>query len=272
MSSSQSRRVFDAVPGYWFEPVVALWVVVLAGVGIQVTLGLGQQLLGPLGAAPWAAVPIVVLVAAVAYVVFGFGLTLQYRSYRGFEPHVGGEPFDAVAWRWLAGLGVLAPALMVLGGLASGPGYVATQVLGFDLPAAPEGMTGLTLGLTGVNEMLNQAPVVLVVAVLAGVLVGPAVGAVFHGVLQDAIASVAPPVVAVAATAILTTAVLASGTVTSATTLVVFGFVLAVASAYRATENLAVPMAAYGVFNALALVLAWLDVLVSLYTAGHLFG
>lgn len=272
MSVFQSGSVFDLVPESWFEPVIGLWVVVLAGFGMQTTVYHGQQLLRPLGAAPWAAVAVTVFVAAVAYGVFGFGLTHRYRAYRNFELRVGRQPLDTEARRWLAGLVAFALVSMVLGGLWSPRSVVATPLLGFDLPAFPEGMTGLTLGLAGVNDMVNQAPSVIFAAMLAGLLMGPAVGAVVHGILQDTVASVAPPTVTIAGTAVAATVVAGHGTFASPTYAVAFGFVLGAAHAYRETENLTMVMAAYGLFDALALVLAWLDILASLSAAGHLFG
>lgn len=140
------------------------------------------------------------------------------------------------------------------------------------MPAFPDGLHGLTLGLVGVNELVNQAPVVLFAATLAGLLIGPAVGAVFHGVLQDTVAKIAPPAVAIVGTAAATTIVAGTKTGTLPTFVVAFGFALAVAYVYHDTENLLLAMAAHGLFNALVLVLAWVDILASLAAAGHLFG
>lgn len=272
MSVRQSGSAFDLVPESWFEPVVGLWVVVLAGFGMQMTVHHGQQLLRPLGTAPWAAVVVTVVVAVVAYGGFGLGLTHLYREYRDFEPRFVRQPLDADEWRWLAGLGALALILMGLGGVWEPRSVVVTPLFGFDLPHPPERMAGFTLGLAGVNDMVNQAPFVIFAAMLAGLLMGPAAGAVFHGILQDTVASVAPSTVTIATTVIITTIVAVTGTLASPTYVVAFGFVLGVAYAYRETENLVVVMAAYGLFNAFAFILAWVDILVSLSAAGHLFG
>lgn len=271
MSLRQSRSTFELVPAFWFEPIVGLWVALLAGFGMGMTVYHGSSLLRPLGTATWAAVAVTVFATAVGYGVFGFGLTHLYRTYRGFEPGLGWQPLDSTARRWLGGLGGLAVVLMALR-LVWVQGPVSVMLLGFDLPAYPDGMGGLTLGLSGVNELVNQAPLVIFAALLAGLLMGPAVGAVFHGILQDTVGDVAPPTVTVTGTAVATALIAGHSTITTTAFIVAFGFVLAVAYAYRETENLLLVMAAYGLFNAVALVLAWVDILARLAAAGHLFG
>lgn len=272
MEANQSRSALELVPEPWFEVVVGLWMVVVASFGTQITVHYSQQVLRPLGMEPWAAITVTVVITAVAYGVFGFSLASLYRKYRNFEPRLFRQPLDSAARRWLAGLVGLGILLMILGGIGSEQSVVAVTLIGFGFPAYPEGVGGITLGLAGVNDMVNQAPLVIFAAALAGLLIGPAMGAVFHGVLQDTVTSVAPPIIAIGVTAIVTTAAVSHGTVASPTTGVVFGFVLGVAYAYRKTENLVMVMASYGFFNGVAPLLAWLDILASLYAVGHLFG
>lgn len=272
MESNHSRSALDVIPGFWFEPVVGLWTVLVAAFGMQMTVHFGGQVLRPLGVAPWAAIAVTALVTVVAYGVFGIGATQLYRASRAFEPRAPYRSVDAVPWRWVAGLVAGGIALMSLGGLWVEHSLVAATPIGFDLPAYPEGIGGLVLGIGGVNEMVNQAPLVVFAAALAGVVMGPAVGAVFHGILQDTLARVVPPAVTIGGTALAATVIAGHRSVASPTTVVVFGFVLGVAYAYRETEHLGLVLVAYGLFNAIALLLAWGDILASLYLAGHLVG
>lgn len=283
MASDGSASAFESVPRAWFEPVVGLWVTLLAVLGTHLALVTGTRLLGPLGTAPWAAILVTIATAAVAYGVFGFGVTHAYRVYRDDLPEYVLEPLDREERRWVGSLGVAGVIAMVLGGawstvLGHPTELVATLIAIGPVPF-PDGITGMGLGLTGVNEIVNGAPVVLFTALLGGILLGPAAAALFHGVLQDTVASIGSTSVSVIATAIVAAALVETSAVGGYTSLhealnavVVFGFVLGAAYAYRETGNLLVPMAAYGVFDVLAALLGWLSILASLYAKGHLFG
>lgn len=283
MDSTPTDSAFAAVPAAWFEPVVGLWVVLGATVGIHAAFGVAGPLLSPLGTAPWAAVVLATGAAAIVYGALGFGLVAVYRTYRDFEPAVPALSLDRPGRYWLARLAALGVLVMGLGGAAlsllHGNVEVAAPILTVGTPPYPPGIEGVTVGVEGVNELVGQAGLVAFTAVLASLLMGPAAGALFHGVLQDTLARVAPPRVAVAGTAVVTAATLEHSAVVSRLTLheavsaaVAFGFVLGVATVYRRSGNLLVAMAAYGAFNVLAVVLGWLSIVASLAATGHLFG
>ena len=272
MSSSQSTSARELVPDSWFEPVVGLWVVLLVALGMQLTVWVSSRLLSPLGAAPWAAVIVTTVIAVIAYGVFGIGLVHVYRQYRHFEARFVLQQPDRREWRWFATLTVFALAVPVLGGVWSNTDIFTTSLLGIGSLPFPEGMSGFTLNLTGVNEMVNQAPLVAFGVLFGGLLMGPAVGALFHGVLQDTLVPIVPQAVALTGTAVITMIVAGPSTGFSVTTILVFSFILGVAYAYQKTENLVMVMVAYGLFNAFALVLSWVNILVNLYAHGHLLG
>lgn len=281
MATNQSADLFELVPEEWFELVVGSWVVVLAIAGIMLTLEAAGTLLAPLGGSTVGAVFATTVAAAAAYGIFGYGATYVYLAHRGMEPGFVVEPYDRAAWRCLGGLGLLFGVLVVLGGAWTTLVGRSFEVLTphFVVGSPPsEGLGQLSLGITGVNEIVTQAPMVGLVAVLGGVLMGPAVGALFHGVLQNMLAQMASRGVALAGTALaatLTVRGFAFHGITSprgfVAALVTFVFVLGVTYAYRQTGNLLVPMAAYGLCSALTLVLSWMAIVASLYAHyGHI--
>ncbi len=282
MASSQSRSAFEYVPRTWFEPVVALWVTLLAALGMRLTLSGGREFLYPLGSELWAALVVVTVTGTLAYGVFGVGFAHLYRDARDFDPYEL-DPFDREEWRLVGGLAVASVLVLILGRvwpmLVGYPTHLGAPLLGIGPLQGPEGLAGLGLELAGANSVLNAAPHVLFVALLSGLLVGPAAAAVFHGVFQDSLARVAHPAVAVGGTALVAAVVLERSAFISTVTfneafgaITVFAFVLAVAYAYRETDNLLVAMAAYGLFNVLSLLLAWLSLLARLHAKGHLLG
>lgn len=283
MSTTRAESAFENVPAVWFEPVVGVWVTLLSVFGTGLVLAGGDGMLDPeaIAAVPMLGVVAATAVGVLAYVVFGFGLARVYRDYRGFDRRVHLGPPTRTELGWvglLVGVGLLAVALTTVWiRLAGAPTDLVVPIIDLGIPAlGPH--TGLTLGFAGVNEIVNAAPMVLWVALLAGTVVGPAIAAVVHGVLQDTLARVTRPEVAVGATALLATILIENSAFSSILTtheavsaVIVGAFVLGVAVAYRTTENLRVAMAAYGLFNALAVVIAWVDLMASLYAAGHLF-
>ena len=272
MSSNQSASVRELIPDSWFEPVVGLSVVLLVALGVQLTVWVSSRLLNPLGVAPWAAVVVTTFIAVIAYGVFGIGLVHIYRQYRNFEVRFVLQQPDRREWRWYTALAVFALVVPVLGGVWSNADIFTTSLLGIGSLPFPEGMSGLTLSLTGVNDMVNQAPLVAFGVLFGGLLMGPTVGALFHGVLQDTLVPAVPQAVALTGTAVITMIVAGPSSGFSVTTVLVFGFILGVAYAYQKTENLVMVMVAYGLFNAFALVLSWVNILANLHVHGHLLG
>lgn len=278
MRTDRSADTFGSVPDTWFEPVIGLWVLLFGAFGMTLTLEGGKRLLGPLGTAPLPAVLVTTLVGAFAYGVFGLGVAYAYLTYRGVEPGFVVEPFDHSERRWIGGLGVLSHVVMAQGGVWFGLvghsfDFRGPMITIGSLPL-PDGWRYLDLSLTGVNDFVDQAPTVLLIALLTGLLVGPSVGALIHGVLQTTLTRVAPPAVAVGVTALAATVLVTNSAFVSTLTLyeaisavVTFGFVLGVAYAYWKTENLLLPMAAYGLFNVIAAIGGWLSIVVNIYAA-----
>lgn len=283
METRRSGSTFELVPDAWLDPVVGLWVTLLAIAGTQLTYGLAADLLAPLARDPWVGLVLTVVVAVAGATVFGFGLVRGYRRARGFEPRLVHEPLDRTGRRWLGGLGVAALLVMGLGGavstLVGHSASAAAPVLALASPPILGDGFPLTLGLADVNAIVNGLPYTAFVALLAGAVLGPAAAALVHGVLQDTLARVSPPAVAVGAAAVVATVALEPSAFISVTTVhealnavAAFGFVLAAAACYRRTENLLVVMAGYGLFNVLGVALAWLSLAASLHAAGHLVG
>lgn len=288
METRRTGSTFELVPDAWLDPVVGLWVTLLAVAGTQLTYGLAADLLAPLAGDPWIALVLTVVVAVAGAAVFGFGLVRGYRRARGFEPRLVrdrlvSEPLARTERRWLGGLGVAGLLVMGLGGALStlaGHGWsAAAPMLALASPQFFGDAFPLSLGLADVNAIVNGLPYTAFVALLAGAVLGPAAAALVHGVLQDTLARVGPPAVAVGATAVVATVALEPSAFISVTTVhealnavAAFGFVLAAAACYRRTENLLVVMAGYGLFNVLGVAVAWLSLAASLHAAGHLVG
>lgn len=215
--------------------------------------------------------------SAFAYGVFGPGVAYAYLERRAEGPGFAVDSLDRSGRRWLVGLGALALVVALLGGAwsgfvggrsGSGHRYCPSARLripraGNASPRYPGSERAAQPGADGPPERS-----------LAGLLVGPSAGALIHGVLQTALGRVAPLAVAVGGTALAATVVLADSAFASTLTpheaigaVVTFGFVLGVASAARRTENLLLPMAAYGLYNVVAVVVGWLSVVARLYLA-----
>jgi membrane protease YdiL (CAAX protease family) len=187
----------------------------------------------------------------VLYGVGGVGATYAYIAYRALDPGFVVERPDRAALRWLAGLLVLAVGLVGGVGLAVSPrGGPLTLPGAFVAPAwTATAVRGVPFTVFGPVSVL----------VVAGV-VGPAVGTLFHGVVQNSLRRVVPASVAATGTAL----VLAVAAGTSADPLgavVVAGFAAATGYAYERTGNLAVPMVAYAALNAVTLTTAVVFVL-----------
>lgn len=278
MATNLQSDVFESIPEEWYEPVLGLWVVVLAIAGMVLTLQAADRYLAPLGGSAVGAVVVTTVSAAIAYGGFGVGLTYVYLERRPVGPGFLVERFDRSEWHWLAGLGGLTVALVALGGVWSslvGRSFeIVTTPLWLEPVPIPDGLYHLDLGLQGANALVDVAPMVVLIALLGGVVIAPGVGALFHGVLQNTLARVGPPAVVPVGTALAVTLAVSGFSYNAATTfrgfsaaVAVFAFVLGVAYAYRETENLLVPMAAYGMFSAFTLVVAWANVVVGIYLA-----
>ena len=262
MANTLTSDLFALVPEEWFEPIAGLWVVVIALLGTELTLSGVATVLAPLGSSTAGAVLVTTAAATLAYGIFAFGLSYVYLEQRGVGPGVVLDLADRAAWRWIAGLGVLALVLLVTVGAWHTMGTrsqlfrILPSAIVFGSPPFPDGWAQLS-GLRWV-----------VLPFLTAVVIGPAVGAVFHGVLQNTLSRVAPPAVALGGPALATALTVVYFTYPSviltpllrrtfAVAFVTFAFALAVGIAYRRTDNLLVPLAAYGLFNLVAGVLVF---------------
>ena len=283
MATNQRSNVFELVPDEWLEPVVGLWVIVLAIAGMVLTLEVTGAVLVPLGGSAITGILVTVAVAGLAYGVFGIGLTFLYLRHRDIEPGFVVESFDRSEWHWFGRLTGLFFTLVVVGGVVSrffGSSFeVITTHLWIGSFPLPDGLRALALASPGMQESpIGIVPVVIFIAVLSGLLVGPAVGALFHGVLQNTLTQVVSPTLSFVGTALAATVAVNGFTFHGvvgfsgiSTTVAVFIFSLAVAYAYRETENLLLPMAAYGLFSAFSLMSGWFAVVVVAYlTTGSL--
>lgn len=282
MATTRQSELLEGVPETWFEPVVGLWVVVLAIAGIVLTLGVVEPLLAPLGGSTIGAVLVTTGAGLVSYGLFGYGATYGYLTHRHGTPEFVVERFDRSEWHWVGGLAALAVLLVVVGGvwtsLAGRSFEVVTPHLMLEPVPIPDGWGALTLDVAGVNEIVTFAPLVFLHALVGGILIAPAVGVLFHGVLQTTLARVTRPRFALAGTALAVSLTAVGFSYYSITAprgfgaaVVAFVFALAVAYAYRETGNLLVTMAAYGSCSAITFVAAWLTIVAQLYAHyGHL--
>ena len=257
MADTRSSDLFALVPEEWFEPVVGLWVVVIALAGTELTLTGAEPVLAPFGGSAAGVTLGMTVTMVLTYGLFAFGLTYVYLEGRKGGPGFALDLADRAAWRWIAGLGLLALVLLVVVGAWHTMGTrgdlfrILPSAIVFGSPLIPAGWSGFA----GLHWLLFW--------LLTIGLVGPAVGAVFHGVLQNALARVAPPAVALGGPALATALTVVYFTYPSviltpplprtfAIAFVTFAFALAVGAAYRRTDNLLVPLAAYGLFNLVA--------------------
>lgn len=276
--SSRSRSTLEAVPDWWFEPVVAVATVLAVGTAVTVfEVALGAATgngLGPLAPAG----PLLSLLAAVAlFGGAGVGTTVLYRRARGFDAIPVGLP-DRERLGAAAAVAALGPALVAVdvahGVLVGGqdafgvvvPTFASVPLLG-SFPTVP--VAG--------NELLGQVPVVLFSAALVGVLAGPATAAVLHGILQDTLARVAPPAAAVGVTALAGVVLVEGASLPLGgpagrplAALPVLALVGLAGYAHHRLDDLRVPMVAYGLFGASALVAGWVGILAHLAADGHL--
>jgi membrane protease YdiL (CAAX protease family) len=260
MAASEPRELFEQVPDWWSESVLGLSVALagVAGMGFG-TMAVGRAagtFFGADGTTFESLLPygLTLLSLAVVAVAVGVGVTYAYLAYREFDPGFVVAWPDRAAVRWLAGLAALGPALIGVGTLGE---RLVAPTGGWEVPGAYLAVNafGTGPGVTGESLLVGGA---LSIAFLAGV-VGPTVGALLHGVLQNSLRRAAPVAVAVGGTA-LVAAVVTNGTDPAGT--VIVAVVVAVAGyAYERTGNLAVPMAAYAVLNAVTLTTALLLVL-----------
>lgn len=261
MVVSDTHELFDRVPRWWSESVLGVAVAFAGVLGMSLSSLVVERvavllygLTGSPGTVLEAAFAFAVslLVLAIANAAIGLGVTYAYLTYRDLDPGFVVAWPDREAARWIAGLTVLAPALVWASTLLMG-------VLGFTGPDSGWNVPGSFVAARpfGSVAALGDLPLLvggaLTSAVIAGVI-GPAVGALFHGVLQNSLRRVAPTAVAVGGTA-LAAAVLANG-VDPVGTVVVVVVAVAAGYAYERTGTLAVPMATYAVLNAVTLATA----------------
>lgn len=254
MATNDVPPALERAPDWWAESALGLGVVlgatlaVLGGslavaTGVAALDGSSPELYGSVAGT----VATVVLVATLHATVC-VGATYVYLTRRGFDRGFVFEDPDRATVRWLAGLVVLAVAVVWGGTLLAtlrsgvGPGAVLS------VPAAFVGSAeAIPTGARGVHSAVFL-PLGLVL--FAGV-VGPALGTLFHGVLQNSLRQVVPVPVAVAGTALALSVAAGSWSDPLGVALVVL-FGAAAGYGYERTGNLLVPALSYAALNAVA--------------------
>lgn len=219
-------------------------------VGLDGTTTAPQAFETVLGAA------IALALVSVLYGAGGIGATYAYLAARQLDPGFVLEPPDREGWRMVGGLLGFAVVLVWAGVLVrslpdgGSPGVVLAVPGAFLAPSlVPMAVRGVPFELFAGLSLLA----------LAGV-VGPALGVLFHGVVQPSLDRVVPSAVGIGATAVLIGLVSAvHGDVFGA--VLVGAFAVGVGLAYERTGNLAVPLLGYATLNAFTVGTAMLFVL-----------
>lgn len=193
--------------------------------------------------------PLESLVAAVLllglYGLVGLGIPYAYQVVRGFEERFLVRRPDRRDARWMAGLAALAAALVGVGtllgdwfGATGGRWQVPDVVIGDPAGPLPQFVGG-------------PVPVFLGVLVTA-VALGVGVGGLFHGTLHRSLRRFGTSAVAIGGTAAVLGLVFGR-LANPVALLTVFAVAVAAGIAFERTENLVVPMAAYALLDAVAL-------------------
>lgn len=185
------------------------------------------------------------------YGAVGLGIPYAYQVVRGFEERFLVRRPDRRDARWLAGLAALVLALVGVGTLLA-EGFGATggrwQVPGVVI-GDPAGPLPQFVGGPG------AVPVLLGVLVTA-VALGVGVGGLFHGTLHRSLRRFGASAVAIGGTAAVLGLVFGR-LADPVALLVVFAVAVAAGIAFERTENLVVPMAAYALLVAVALLASY---------------
>lgn len=107
----------------------------------------------------------------------------------------------------------------------------------------------------------------LFTTVLLAIFVGPAIAAVMHGIIQNAVRDLTSPQVAIGTTAFLLAVFLGGGVVTLGigSFLLAVGLATVCGYAYHRTDNLVIPICVYGLTAALGFVVTMLPMILDLY-------
>lgn len=258
MATDESTDVFAFVPRWWVEAVVGFAVTTAGVAGLSVGRLAVVEVIDALFAVyssrfvvqTMDAYVVALVLVAGLYVAVGVAGTYAYLAYREFDPGFVVAVPEGEGAHWATALVWLAPTLVGVGAMAD---KVAGGLTGghtaWDAPAT----VVLAGPPAGFPTLLGHSLVVsgtLWVGVLAGV-VGPAVCALVHGVLQNNLRQVARPAVAAGATAVFLGAVHADDVAPIGFALLV-AFAAVAGHAYERTGNLTVPMVGYAALNAAA--------------------
>lgn len=267
MDRSQVPDIFGRIPKFATELGAGLSVFVIGTLGLI----LGSEAVSRLIAASFGTVRIglrlfpvslefvttsatayavALLLWTAVYAISGLGVTYIYLT----SVHSGPDRRFVVKWpdrdglRLLIGLTAVVPILLggstLLLGIASEVWLVPVLIVSVFLKIGP-GYTGLS----------HPGAITLAVT-LVTLVVGPALGALFHGVLQnalrrtDAALGTTAKRIAIGGTALVVGVIGASGPISL---LLLVAIAATVGSAYERTGNLVVPMVAYAAVNAVSL-------------------
>lgn len=256
MSLTETNDLFPRIWDAWTTLVIAVGTILLVGVGFvlterALTTVVDVAGVGPLG---W------MLYFGIGWAGLGLGATYGYLRIMDNADKFTLELPSGGGRRLLGGLLGAVIAVFTAGAIG-----VALDIV----PATPFGfLTSYVYSVPGGSLESWPALVggMLFTMVLLAVFVGPAIAAVTHGIIQNAVRDVASPQVAIGATAFFLAVFLGGGVVP----LGIGSFLLAVGLAtvsgyaYHRTKNLVIPMCIYGLTAALGLVVTMLPMILDL--------
>lgn len=252
----------------WFPRVWTTWKTLAVAVGRVLVIGLGISLAemalhslfgrgSEIGYLGWT------LFFTIVWGGVGIGGTYAYLRVADLDASFVVNRPDKTATRLLGVLLVFIVAIFAAGAVGIWFGLAPARSFGF-LAFAVEALPGSSL-----DSWPTYLVGLLFMMALLGAFVGPAIAALTHGVLQNAVQDVASPSVGVLLAAGLLatyTAARTSGTASVGLFIMVLLIGCVTGYTYERTKNLLVPMVTYGVASALGLLAISLPMIFDLYS------
>lgn len=192
----------------------------------------------------------------------GIGGTYAYLRVASVDASFVVDRLNKETARILGGLIALITGVFSIGAVGIWTGIVSGRPFAF-LVTAVGAVPGTTL-----ESWPAFFSGILFMMVLLALFVGPAVAALTHGILQNTIRDVTTPCAGIGMATLLLAVLVAvrtSGEVSVGAFLVACMIGVATGSAYERTNNLLIPMVAYGVTAALSLAVMSLPMILDLY-------
>lgn len=252
----------------WFPRVWTTWKTIALAVGSVLVIGLGISLAetalhslfgrgSEIGYLGWT------LFFTIVWGGVGIGGAYTYLGVADLDASFVVRRPDEPTTRLLGSLVVFVATIFAAGAVGIWLDLVSARSFGF-LTFAVAALPGASL-----DSWPTYLDGLVFMLILLGAFVGPAVAALTHGVLQNALREVASPGVGIlfAAGLLATyTAARTSGTASVGLFIVVLLIGCSTGYAYERTKNLLVPMITYGVGSALGLLAISLPMIFDLYT------